>query len=173
LAWSVARRRRFLFLDETPTPLSVDRAVWPSVLEEAARAIGPCGLALAPPAAGEGDGGAVLAVSLVRDASRREEEERVWLPRMLEVEAAPEASWTLLGYDVVDVDATSALTNCGYDEDERAELRSSFGPSLDPRTHLFRDLAAARRFSARADARVPEHAPFGVVAVRLRSNRDA
>jgi hypothetical protein len=176
-AWSARRRETFLLLRQVPTPLSVDRAVWPSLVP-AGRSTAPCGLetdlgSLAHPAR-PSEGGVVIAVALLGDPGAPAGDESVWSSRRVATDPPTLASpgWRFMGYDIVDVDATSALANCGYEEAERGPLLSVFGAALDPATHLFRDLGSARRYRAHADVRFPEHAPFGVVAIRARDQAE-
>jgi hypothetical protein len=79
--------------------------------------------------------------------------------------AAPE--WRLIGYDVCDAAGTSGLSNCGYEPGERAEAES-FAAKLNER-HLVSDLASADAFRQWCDRRVPEHAPFAVLALYART----
>ena len=74
---------------------------------------------------------------------------------------AAEPSWSFLGYDVADAGLLSGLSNCGYEEDERAALRARFGQRLNEH-HLFAAREDAEAFRGLTDRRVPEHAPFSV-----------
>lgn len=69
-----------------------------------------------------------------------------------------------VGFDVADA-SISAISNCGYgSESARNAAAQRWAGALDDR-HLFIDEAEARRFVAFSDERVPEHAPFVVVAL--------
>jgi hypothetical protein len=75
--------------------------------------------------------------------------------------------WSLLGYDICDRAFLSGLTNCGYLVSERSSLVRVWAPKLN-RWHLFDSLGDAAEFRRDCDLRVPEHAPFRVVAIVAR-----
>lgn len=72
--------------------------------------------------------------------------------------------WPIIGYDVVDDGMISAVSNCGYTQQEKAQL-SEWIPRLN-KWGLLATRAWADAFVAIANERVPEHAPFYVVELR-------
>ncbi|MCC6486944.1 MAG: hypothetical protein IT364_05535, partial [Candidatus Hydrogenedentes bacterium] len=191
-AWPPERCKVYLLRDIDRQPRSVDRMVWPRpnvdadtgrVAEDIAHYdwIGPCeywenlaamrrwmkARALAP--------SALIAVtvlfSALDDASLRawdrivyDPERGTWLNFWKHHRPEPDSpgsDWTLLGFDVADLGGSvSGLMNCGYSAGDSAAV-VEFGPLLNE-CHLFDCVEDAQRFRARADERVPEHAPFFV-----------
>ncbi|HEX2873610.1 MAG TPA: hypothetical protein VHP33_20265 [Polyangiaceae bacterium] len=137
--WTQALREQFL-LRMDASPISADRYVSPEVEPETPGAIE---LRLLTPSLIEGD------------------------PVAEEAGVTPPEGWLLLGYDVCDASLLSGLTNCGYSPAERDELARVWGTRLN-RWHLLEGMVAAEDFRALSDKRVPEHAPFQVVAVLAR-----
>lgn len=72
----------------------------------------------------------------------------------------PEGS-TCLGFDVADAGFWSGLSNCGYSEEVRAELRPKWQGRIND-FGLLKSEQDALEFRDLTDARVPEHAPFWV-----------
>ncbi|MBX3113395.1 MAG: hypothetical protein KF836_02420 [Fimbriimonadaceae bacterium] len=72
----------------------------------------------------------------------------------------------LLGYDVSDWPgfSVSGICNCGYDPEEKIEIKKAFGHLLTDR-HLFIDADSAVAFALNCDERVSEHAQFRVNAI--------
>jgi hypothetical protein len=66
-----------------------------------------------------------------------------------------------LGFDVADSGFWSGLSNCGYSEVERAELRPKWQGRIND-FGLLKSEQDALEFRDLSDARVPEHAPFWV-----------
>ncbi len=66
-----------------------------------------------------------------------------------------------LGFDVADSGFWSGLSNCGYSEAERAELRPKWHGRIND-FGLLKSEQDALEFRDLSDARVPEHAPFWV-----------
>ena len=66
-----------------------------------------------------------------------------------------------LGFDVADAGFWSGLSNCGYSEAERAELRPKWQGRIND-FGLLKSEQDALEFRDLSDARVPEHAPFWV-----------
>jgi hypothetical protein len=77
-----------------------------------------------------------------------------------EPQTVPECS-TCLGLDVADSGFWSGLSNCGYTESERAELRPKWQSRVND-FGLLKSEQDALEFSELSDARVPAHAPFWV-----------
>ena len=81
--------------------------------------------------------------------------------RLYDVSTVPSE---FIGFDVADP-GISAISNCGYGTDfKRDAAAKQWGGFLNDR-HLFSDLATAIQFADFSDARVPEHAPFFVIAL--------
>ena len=78
--------------------------------------------------------------------------------------AEPAQGWTSLGYDVADSGQISALSDCGYQEDEMKRARASWGSDVNEWGLLssFQSAVALKDFS---NSRVPEHAPFYVYEI--------
>lgn len=80
---------------------------------------------------------------------------------------ARDSTWRFLGYDVSDRSFLSGLTNCGYREDDFAEVpRERWARALNE-NHLFRDIEDAMAFREFSDRRIPEHAPFLVYGLHV------
>lgn len=78
----------------------------------------------------------------------------------------PPEGATFVGYDVADP-TTSAVCNIRFVwAQERARLQKRWGPLLNDH-HLFDDADDARAFAQLVARRVPEHAPFFVIAVSV------
>jgi hypothetical protein len=179
--WDAGRRAQYLLRPETPYPMSVDPAVWPSIFDKSLRDrpawTGPfqslwedlselrqywTGLAA-------GIQCDLIAVTVHADGNRLDEFLKahsgydpatgrpVALPNM-----RPDAranDWQLLGYDVADLWGESGLSNCGYDADTVTELKVKWTSRLNG-GHLFSTLGDADDFCLVTNARAPEHAPF-------------
>lgn len=167
--WPPERRALYLLRLEVEKPLSVDRAVWPTVL---AKPAGPLGLWESDDAVNrelrrQGSPDAYWIVSLaLHTAGLSDIERRTWTPFLVSVDPDLCDSWTLLGYDVADLALTSGLMNCGYDGKQVEGLRTKWGPKLNA-SHLFSTADAAQAFARMTDKRVPEHAPFFVYGLYL------
>lgn len=173
-AWPESRRERYLLRTDVEKPLSVDRLVWPSLLERnlgaRASASNPLGLRNAID-----DVQRVLAESTQRLAGPympvaatlaaiqlAPDEEQQWAPIFAVLPGGgPSRDWPLLGYDVADLGLTSGLMNSGYSSDDRAALHARWAPLLN-QFHLLTDREQATEFKTISDRRVPEHAPFFV-----------
>lgn len=72
--------------------------------------------------------------------------------------------WPSLGYDVADNGQISALSDCGYQEDEMKRARASWGSDVNEWGLLssVQNAVALKDFS---NSRVPEHAPFYVYEI--------
>jgi hypothetical protein len=139
-AWTEADRNTYL-LKEVGYPLSADRYISPDVPIGSAQAV-------------------EMKLGLLDEPGVDEEIAELAEPPTI-------TGCTLVGYDVCDEMLLSGLMDCGYDSDERVELAREFGPKLN-RWHLFDSVQDADRFRAISNVRVPEHAPFQVVALYVR-----
>lgn len=77
-----------------------------------------------------------------------------------EPQTIPEGS-TCLGFDVADAGFWSGLSNCGYSEEQRAELRPKWHDRIND-VGLLKSEQDALEFRELSDVRVSEHAPFWV-----------
>lgn len=77
-----------------------------------------------------------------------------------EPKSVPDGS-ICLGFDVADSGFWSGLSNCGYSEAERAELRPKWQGRIND-FGLLKSEQDALEFRELSDVRVPEHAPFWV-----------
>lgn len=81
--------------------------------------------------------------------------------------------WKILGYDVSDAYMLSALTNCGYsDDDERKTREADYTGRLN-QYHLFENATDAASYVPIANSTVIEHAPFFVYGLWLIDSHDA
>ncbi len=164
-----------------PAPLSVDPLAWPSVFDlghgagcrrqsgraSVWRATG--GSAPCPPGSGRtrpcGRTSTRLRAFLLPGADGQPGWTLVAVTRCAEQEGGSLAdlgpAWQRLGYDVADDGLISGLSNCGYGEEEAAEMRLAWSGRLNVH-HLFDNPSLAFEFRALTGRRVPEHAPFSV-----------
>jgi hypothetical protein len=160
-------REAFLLRPEVELPYSVDRHVWPSVWS----------MSDEPQTDGSG-----LWLNLARLQESLIGHERTAIligiellvpndppsfgfPYSLidstpEPRSVPEGS-TYLGFDVADAGFLSGLSNCGYSEAERAELRPKWQDRIND-FGLLKSEQGALEFRELSDVRAPEHAPFWV-----------
>jgi hypothetical protein len=139
--WPRDRRERYLLRDSAAPPLSIDRSVLPTIHADEAD-----GIEITYAVVVEGG-----AASLLESEGLGMDET---VPRDL----------ALLGYDVCDDAKTSALTNFGRSSDEKVQLAAQWAGALNAH-QLFVHALDARRFSAFATQRHPEHAPFSAVGL--------
>ena len=183
-SWDLTRRERFLYRFDLDRPCSIDSAVWPSVFT-----------ALAAPDPPEKFGyqdtwDSVAALeAATTDLFRRyplgpfetvaftlveDDTSRASQPDWSGIIPPPtpdrlDPAWRLVGYDVADTWATSALSNCGFlpGIDDVAALRRRWAGALN-RRHLFAELDEAFAFRDMSDLRLRgEHAPCFVFGVRI------
>lgn len=184
--WTPERRERFLYKPDAPTPLSVDRLVWPeaTLAEVNASDVAQSGTAFFdltgnPPDRSIEEDTCAIAIGVLFQAWSSAQRatwgalalDRTGNPIGLDLLAQqPEwplrnQDWAFLGYDVADWGLVSALTNCGFLANEPADaLRARWSGSLNA-YHLFDDDAPATEFAAFANSRVREHAPFYVYGI--------
>jgi hypothetical protein len=164
--WDEARRAQFLLRDDV-VPLSVDEAVWPrsapSLLsaddegdEVALDVLTPRYASMEDALAHADEGEVVIAITAWRGPGEPE------LPAGPAWPMKADPDWQHLGWDVVSGVFPSALTNCGYPDDDR--LRATWAPELNTH-HLFDELPTAFAFRDNSNRRVREHAPFSVLGL--------
>lgn len=159
--WDPDRREQFL-LRLDADPLSVDEAVWPRDLsplgDEEFEVVTPRYASLEDAIANAGPGEVVIGITAWRGRGEPE------LPAGPAWPMKPDPDWERLGWDVVSGVFPSAVSNCGYDEDQRDAWRSRWAPELNA-CHLFDELPIAFAFRDASQRRVPEHAPFSVMGL--------
>ncbi len=83
-----------------------------------------------------------------------------WVYSEREMPTIPDDS-RFLGFDIADAGFLSGLSNCGYSSEDRGRLRPQWAKRINE-FGLIADRDNAFEFSAIANKRVPEHAPFWV-----------
>jgi hypothetical protein len=189
--WMPERREMFLIEPRVDWPWSVDLAVWPSLFDDpAASALfpDPLGPLLLQPdltewrqqaiglwschrrmiervsAAGAADRSVAVAIELVTETGMLDHQD--WRNRLEGVPAPDPTDWALAGFDVADIGFTSALMNCGFLDEEKPSVQKRWASLLN-RHGLFDEVQAAVDYRLASDARVSEHAPFYVFAIRV------
>jgi len=173
--WNQERRQRFLIRTDVRRPLSLDTMVWPrpaTVHDERVEEPAPwldvesvrCRCARLQPQA-QGAWVVIAIGAVAADANSR----KMLARSGIDTELVAETNWQLLGFDVVD-GAISGLSNCGFEEGERAGLRAWTSRINDH--GLLSNLSDALLFRSLTDQRVPEHAPFQVCGLWLVPSSD-
>lgn len=176
--WSTDRKVGFLLRQDLAKPLSVDRHVWPSVMEM----LFPFAEIL-PQLKNESN--LWLELEQMQDYIAHIWETNVkphWRIAVTvlieEQEVETEASnsfvvpniidpnWKFLGYDVAQTNLWSGLSNERYEPDEIQSLQARWVTSLND-YHLFKDSEAAIEFAEWADRRDIGHAPYDVYGIYL------
>ena len=166
--WDEARRERFLLRDDV-TPLSADEAVWPRTDPQLLSEDGEEGEVrleiLTPRYASLEDalqhadpGEVVIGLTAWRGPGEAE------LPAGPAWPMKADPEWECIGWDVVSGVFPSALSNCGYGEEDREAWRARWGPELNDH-HLFEALPIAFAFRDASTRRLPDHAPLSVLGV--------
>jgi hypothetical protein len=175
--WSPEHRASYLLREDIEWPMSVDRAVWPSLLQShyfdarANRKANPRFLGqdasdsenefgllrdLASIARFHGvQDGISIGVQLIYN-ERKETDPFIGI----EASAVP-AKADILGFDVATPAPISGLSNCGYTQEEVQQLRAEWGHRLNV-YGLLESVDHAVQFREMTNKRVPEHAPFYV-----------
>jgi hypothetical protein len=142
--WNESRRATYLLKIDTDVPWSLDRKVLPE-------------------STGDTTEGAVAIVCKVMDLGPGHGVDEWRGAELADIEPALRG-WELIGYDICDCTGTSGLSNCSYDSSRVHELRDRWSALLNG-YHLFPRLDDAASYRLLTDSRVPEHAPFAVVAL--------
>ncbi len=177
--WDNGDREKYLLRPEIKFPVSVDRAICPSIFQ--------------PSAHQERDATEANTnlMGLWRDAASmaRWIEQRPQLKELVRLSvaiqlaapnngdpmwdtiaaegtspAAPLRQWERFGYDVADRGPTSALSNCGYTPEEMAQTRLKWRDRIN-QWGLLDNLDDAVTFRAFSDERVSEHALFYIYEI--------
>jgi hypothetical protein len=154
--WPADRREQFLLRRDVGRPLSVDEAVWtrrdaPIVDEHAVTIATPKWTDLSI-ARAETSGEETLVAITVWQGLR----ERAMAPRGEVRPATLDAAWERLGWDVVAGYFPSAITNCGYREEDRRAWRAEWEDALNEH-HLFDELPAVFAFRDARTRDVRDH----------------
>lgn len=175
--WSERRRAQYLLREEVQRVLSIDDGVWPSVFSDQAIGGGMLPIHIGGPKIPDWVGidsplwedlGALQSFIADNDSTLIRP---FWVVAYSglggSIDTRVSDEWTLLGYDVADGIAISGLSNCGYTEQERVDVRSR-GWDLDLNEyHLFSTFSTANEFREYSNTRVGEHAPFSVIGIHL------
>lgn len=74
------------------------------------------------------------------------------------------SDWLSIGFDVADRYLTSALSNCGYDQEIKKQTGANLGSDINE-WGLISKIGRADAFRVDSDSRVQEHAPFFVFEI--------
>lgn len=173
--WTPEHRASYLLRRDVEWPLSIDRSVWPSFLQN--YYFDATGNRIANPrfagqsiASLENEFGLLPNLNLVRQAADihhgvglgveviYRESKEINLFNGVEASAIP-SSAEVLGFDVATPAPISGLCNCGYDPSEIQQLRDEWENKLNE-YGLLGSVEHARHFKEMTNKRVPEHAPF-------------
>lgn len=172
--WNDTRRSDYLIRPEIPSPISVDRAVWPAVsvnpdegyplflwgsVNDVVGAFPNVGRA--------GDAPVIIEIAV---AATDREASGYWEGIISgRVDARKDRRFTLaqecLGYDVADRSFISGLSNCKLSAGELAELKKDWSRAVNA-WGLFGDTEDAKAFKAVCNHLIPEHAPFEAYRMR-------
>jgi hypothetical protein len=143
--WSTDRRQRYLLAPDVGVPISIDKSVTPEAepTDPPNETIELLGVAFAP----DGD---------------RELLDHWRYPGIPSPSSPLSDDWLVLGYDVCDTHNTSALSNCAPTD---SSVVPGFWRLALNRHHLLTRILDADVFRKSSNRRVPEHAPFVVMAV--------
>lgn len=183
--WDEHRRGMFLVRQDVQRILSTDEMVWPSVFADSTIGIGTKRIEINGPnisdkwigvnnphwesleelrgflkqhPAGTKRPAWVIAVSCIADPKIMSETTGVYLDKSNP--PAIDDEWKFLGYDVSDGGSLSGLTNCGYDDEDRAVMKGRSWESDLNENHLFDSPEPACEFRKFCDERAREHSPF-------------
>jgi hypothetical protein len=180
-SWTDERRSRFLIRPEISAPLSVDRAVWPSVAVNADEGYplslwGSVSEILS--AASKTKPGAINAMTVIEIAAAPSNSdsstywEAVICGRVKKAEDEElEIEWRDLGYDVADRYLVSGLSNSMLPPADMLKSRNQWSLAIDS-SGLFAAEDRAQAFRSACDVLIPEHAPFEVYRVRMLETDD-
>jgi hypothetical protein len=186
--WPAGRRSTYLLRENLRWPLSVDRAVWPSLfhfeprdplrssegIDVQAKSVVQLGVGLWEDRASMEhvlkekfvgpDAGLRVAIELWYEELAGDPE---WDFLATQIPAADQVAqgWQHLGYDIADRYLVSGLSNCSYNAEDRAALKEWITDIND--FGLIENSNRAREFRILTDKRVPDHAPFFVYSLRV------
>lgn len=177
-SWDYSRRVLYLINEDALLPYSVDSAVWSRVTIPSVERIFGSEYGAIEFTNEKLDGLHFVSqngqnctfksvVKTLRRAARRLEFHSkvmvIGYSANLKLAASLFRGFPLLGYDVITGDI-SGICNCGYYPNEKPKVLEQFGLALNER-HLFNNFESAKEFAEFSNVRVPEHAPFTVVAI--------
>lgn len=190
--WTDERRNRYLIRTDVALPLSVDRAVWPSVFsyENSANDSDPSRTVIVPSdfheqalrlvadlrkleqlrtSSGGSVGTCTVCITLVDDGSASSDE--WWAMAFAEsTNPALHPDWKFMGYDIADRYFTSGMSNCGYAPNYISEVRTEWCRDVNE-CGLIDSLDRALVFRTFSDKRVPAHSPFCVFGIYTAPSR--
>jgi len=172
--WTQERRSEFLLRPDVEQPLSVDPAVWPSVMEvqNEEYPLHLCGsinrILRASPilARGRKDSPVVIEVGVLTDAGFSPYWENTfdgWLRP--EEDTTPAFTFQELGYDVADKYLVSGLSNCMLSPKELSDVRRNWAGRINS-FGLFESADDATEYATACDLLIREHAPFFAYRIR-------
>jgi hypothetical protein len=177
--WDEKRKNDFLLRLDVESPLSTDRAVWPSLLEDVPQNqfTGHQGLwnnleavesqlfQIKESCEIEGN---IIAITLLLKSCTLPQKQQ-WESMLPIMNPTIRSNyWGFLGYDVSDMWLLSSLSNCGFlhESEDVESMRRIWGVNLN-NNHLFVEKQIALAFKDFADKRVKEHSPFFVFGLWL------
>jgi hypothetical protein len=147
--WDAGRRSKYLLSPDVHLPISIDMSVTPE----------------AEPSDGVAEKVDLIGVALVIEGDGEQLEP--WRsPEIPEVPSSIGEDWLLLGYDVCDQFNTSAVSNCAPTD---PNLIGGYWRLALNQHHLFARATDADAFRKSSERRIPEHAPFVVMALLAHS----
>lgn len=175
LNWPEERRAKFLIRPETPSPISVDSAVWPVFAANPDESY-PLNLwssvseiftAFPRAARRLSESPAIIELAVVAtDQQSLGYWQGIFLGRVKpEKDSALDITPECLGYDVADRYLVSGLSNCMLSQEELSVIRKDWSGAINI-WGLFEEAEAARSFRTICDRLIPEHAPFEAYRMR-------
>jgi hypothetical protein len=174
--WPGERRHKFLLRPEIPTPVSVDRNVWPTLSLNTDESyplflwgsISEILAALPEVAQQNSDSPVIVEIAVVATLPESSTYwERIIFGRVnREADGVPGITAECIGYDVADRYLLSGLSNCMLSEDELALIRNDWSKAINI-WGLFGDSETGKAFRAVCNRLVPEHAPFETYRMRM------
>lgn len=189
-AWDQARRERYLLRADVRIPFSVDTVVLPSVFDfDSVGAAGTIQLqpmdfhqqalrlwrdlaAMQAILTGKAALKSATQIAIILHCDNLEID--TWWRDFLAESVTPAGlgnDWISIGFDVADRYLTSALSNCGYEPQEKVQPEIAFVRDINE-FGLISELGRAVTFRDFSDSRVHGHAPFHVFEV-LTNGRSA
>jgi hypothetical protein len=189
-AWNQVRRERYLLRVDVRIPVSVDTVALPSVFDfDSVSAAGTIQLqpmdfhqqalrlwrdlaAMRAILTGNAALKSAMQIAIILHCDNLEIDP--WWRDFLAEPITPAGvgnDWTSIGFDVADRYLTSALSNCGYEPQEKVQHETAWVGDINE-FGLISELSRAVSFRDFSDSRVQGHAPFYVFEV-LTNGRSA
>lgn len=170
-SWGLGRRTSFLINEDMPPPFSVDKNVWRSALTEADLEYfesphSPLEFEIQDSLLQATFGYKAFSLEAILYHLRTDfsNEHIIGFSPNLSLGEATFSQFPTLGFDVADSWRLSGICNCGYDLEEKLDLRERFGNALNIH-HLFERKEDAYTFAKACGERVKVHAPFRVFQI--------